>query len=176
MTQIYNTSDYVTVKKQRKEFLRLFYITLAVLIAFNVALFVFYVFQEYNTKYRLPLLLINIISCSIYASIYFVLFALKYRRIKSYYVMLYYFQHGLKSENANVFVRIDSSVVVKDGVDFVNLVFLEWSEKKQEYFERYVLYDVEKPLPDFKKGDFVHFITQANKMIAYELRSNDIFE
>ena len=91
-------------------------------------------------------------------------------------MMLYYFQHGLKAQNANAFVRVDSSITTKDGVDFISLVFLEWSEKKQDYFERYVLYDIEKPIPDFKRGDFVKFTTQANKMIAYELSSNEIFE
>lgn len=175
MVQIYNNSDYLIVKKQKHDFLMAFYISFACILAIVVGLFVFYCMQEFDTPYRTPLLVITIVLSSVYAVVYYLLFSLKYKRIKSYYKMLYNFEYGLKSENANAFVRFDSMITVKDGVDFTNLVFLEWSEKKQDYFERYVLFDVEKPLPEFKKGDFVKFITQGNKMIAYELSSNEIF-
>lgn len=176
MVQVYSPSDYVTTKKQKDAFLKTFFITFGILIAANVAMFVFYVLQEYETVYRTPLLIASMVSCSVYAVVYYILFTLKYRRIESYRKMLYYVEYGLKHENANAFVRVDSMVVERDGVEFVTLVFLEWSEKKQEYFERNVLFDREKPLPEFKNGDFVRFITQGNKMIAYELNSNKIFE
>ena len=176
MVQVYNKTDGATVMKQKKDFLKTFFLTLTAVVIVNLASFIFYVLQEFNTPYRTPLLIANIVISSVYAIIYYILFSLKYRRIKSYYKMLYYVEHGLKHENANAFVRVDSMVTERDGVEFINLVFLEWSEKKQDYFERYVLFDVEKPLPEFKKGDFVKFITQGNKMIAYELCSNQIFD
>ena len=176
MVQIYNEKDYQIVKSQKKNFLKCFIITLAVVLVICIAAFVFFTLQEFNTPYRLPLLIGTIVFSGTYAIIYYILFAVKYKRIKSYYNMLYHIENGIRNENANAFVRIDSSIVTKDGVDFVSLVFLDWSEKKQDYFERYVLYDLEKPLPDFKKGDFIKYVTQGNKMIAYELHSQEIFE
>ena len=176
MVNVYNENDYITVKKQKRNFLKWFFISLTAVLAVCISMFVVYTLQEFNTPLKAPLLAITIAITAIYGGIYYVLLAVKYKRIKSYYMMLYYFQHGLKAQNANAFVRVDSSITTKDGVDFISLVFLEWSEKKQDYFERHVLYDIEKPIPDFKRGDFVKFTTQANKMIAYELSSNEIFE
>lgn len=176
MVEIYDPSDYAAACGQRKKLLNVFYILLGALIAVNVAVFVFYTFQEYKTSLYGALISINIGSCAIFAIIYYIVFAIKYKRANCYRKMLYYFDHGLRQDGTNAFVRVDNGVVRKDGVDFVGLIFLEWSDKKQEYFERQILFDVEKQLPDFKKGDVVHHITQSNILIAYELSSPDIFE
>ena len=90
--------------------------------------------------------------------------------------MLNDMKNGLSSEGVNAYVRTDSSVTVKDGVDFISIVVLQWSEKKQEFFERNILFDIEKPLPAFKKGDVIRHITHANILMAYELNSSAIFE
>lgn len=176
MIGIYEESDYENINRQRKKLLVGFWVSLAVLVAVNIAIFVLYTFQEYATPLKVPLLAINIASCALYVIIVYPIMSIKYKRVNNYYKMLYYFKNGIKSEGSNVFNGIDSSITVKDGVDFLNLKFLEWSDKKQEYFERNILFDVEKPLPDFKAGDLVHHITQGNILIAYELRSEDIFE
>ena len=176
MIGIYEESDYENIRVQRKKLLVGFWVSLALLLAVNIAVFVVYTFQEYGTPLKAPLLAFNIASSALYVIIVYPIMAIKYKRVNSYYKMLYYFRNGLKNEGSNVFNGINSSITVKDGVDFLNLKFLEWSDKKQEYFERNILFDVEKPLPDFKSGDLVHHITQGNILIAYELRSEDIFE
>ncbi|MBQ9710266.1 MAG: hypothetical protein IJV67_06575 [Clostridia bacterium] len=84
-------------------------------------------------------------------------------------------QTGLKTTGTNAFVRFDSSITVKDGVDCISMVVLQWSEKKQEYFERHVLCDLEKPLPSLNKGDVINYVTHANVLVSYELSSPDIF-
>lgn len=176
MVNIYSSEDFEIVKKQKRKIFVIFWCSFAVLLAINIAVLVFYALQEYNTPLKTPLILINILSCSIFAIIFYPIMAIKYRRTKMYYKMLYYFEHGIRREGTNVFVRVDSSVTEKDGVDFINLVFLQWSDKKQEYFERNILLDIEKPIPDFSKGDMIHHITQGNILIAYELKSEQIFE
>lgn len=176
MIGIYQDKDYEDIEKQRKKILRIFWISLAVLLALNIGCFVFYVFQEYKTPLKTPLIAFNIASCAIYIIVMYPVMAIKYKRVRDYSKMLYYFKNGIKCEGTNVFSGIDSSVTVKDGVDFINLVFLQWSDKKQEYFERNILFDLEKPLPELKKGDVVHHVTQGNILLAYELRSEDIFE
>lgn len=175
MVYVYNEGDYITTRKQKKQFLIIFFITLAVLLALNVAVFVFYTRQEYKTSLKAPLLAFNIISCSVYAAVYYILFSIKYKRISSYGRMLDYFKSGIIEEGRHAFVRVDSSVTEKDGVRFIPLVFLEWSDKFQEYYERNILFDTEKPVPQFKKGEMVLHKTQGNVLVAYEL-FDDVFE
>ena len=169
MVEIYDKNDYAAVAAQKKKLLLIFWISLAVVLALNIASFVFYTLQEYNTPLKTPLIIFNIASCAIYTIIMYPVMAIKFKRVNKYLKMLKRFENGLKNEGTNAFSGVD-------GVEFINLVFLEWSDKKQEYFERNILFDPEKPLPDFKKGDVVHHVTQGNILIAYELRSEDIFE
>lgn len=176
MVQVYNEGDYATTYKQKKRFLTTFLITLAALLALNALAFVIYTRQEYKTPLKAPLLAFNVISCSVYAVVYYVLFSIKYKRISSYARMLDYFKTGLKETGRHAFVRVDSSMTEKDGVRFVPLVFLEWSDKFQDYFERNILFDTEKPIPMFKKGQMVVHETQGNVLVAYELFDDGIFD
>lgn len=176
MVKIYNDADYQCVAKQKKRILTCFFVGLGVLLALNIAVFVVYTFQEFDTPYKTPMLLFNIISDSLFAIAAFPVMSVSYKRVKCYSAMLAAFKDGIKRDNVNTFVRVDSSVTVKDGVEFINLVFLEWSDKKQAYFESNVLADLEKPVPAFTAGDTVHYVTQANIIIEYELTSQDIFE
>lgn len=176
MIELYSKEDFVKTKSARDKILKVFYITFGILFLINVAVFVFFVRQEFETKYKLPLLLFNIITDSVYAIIYFIIFAIKYKRVNSYYKMLKDFNVGLRQEGVNTFVRVDSSLTAKDGVDFISLVFLQWSDKKQEFFERNILLDVEKPIPALKRGDVVKHSTHANILIAYELANAQVFD
>ncbi len=176
MVYVYNEKDYITTQKQKKSFILTFLITLGVLLIVNVGVFVFYTMQEYRTPLKTPLILFNSVSCCIYAAVYYVLFEIKYKRVSSYARMLDDFQRGIIEEGRHAFVRTEASVTEKDGVRFIPLVFLEWSDKSQDYFERRILFDVEKPVPDFKKGEMVIHKTQGNVLVAYELFDDGIFE
>ena len=48
-------------------------------------------------------------------------------------------------------------------------MFLEHNKNKQNFFERTVLVFYEKPLPDFKEGQNVKYITQGNVLKSYEI-------
>ena len=176
MINVYKTEDYESANASKKAILRGFFISLAIVLAVCIGIFVFYVLQEYNTPFKTPLLITNIVISSVYAIVMFFILSIKYKRVASYVKMLVDMQIGIKTEGVNTYVRMDSSIVKKDGVDFISLIVLEWSEKKQEYFERRILLDVEKPIPDFKQGDVIKHVTHANILIAYELASNTIFE
>lgn len=176
MINIYSEADLTAATKQKNRILTAFFISLFVLLSVNITVFVIYTRQEFNTKYYMPLILINIISCSLYALFMYFVFAIKYKRVHRYTKLLHDIKYGMTAEGTNTYVRTDSAIIEKDGVDFVAIVVLQWSEKKQEYFERYILCDLEKPLPKFNKGDVIHHITHANVLVSYELRSPDIFE
>ena len=176
MVNVYKSEDYTSANSSKKAILRGFYISLAIVLAICIGIFVFYIFQEFDTPLARPLLLTNIIISSVYAIVMFFIFSIKYKRVASYVKMLVDMQLGIKVEGVNTYVRTDSSIVKKDGVDFISLIVLDWSEKKQEYFERRILLDVEKPVPDFKAGDVIRHVTHANILMAYELASDTIFE
>lgn len=176
MINVYQREDYLNAQKSRKNILKGVFISLGLMLALNLSVFIYYIGLEYNTPLRTPLILVNVISCAIYSVVLYLIFSIKYKRVNCYVNMLKDMQVGLKSEGVNTFVRTDSSLISKNGVDFVSLVVLEWSEKKQEYFERNILFDVEKQLPQLKKGDVIKHVTHANILISYELASNSIFE
>lgn len=176
MIEVYSEQDYLLAKSARDKFLKIFFITLAILLAINITVLVVYTQQEFNTSYRLPMILFNIITDSIYALIFYLLFSIKYKRLANYLKLLRDIKYGIKVSGKNTVSRIDSSIKTKDGVDFVSLVVLEWSKKKSEFFERHILLDIEKPIPQLKKGDVVKHITHGNVLVAYELNSSDIFE
>jgi hypothetical protein len=176
MVSVYKTEDFERAEASKKAILRGFFISLALVLAVCITIFVFYVLQEYNTPLKQPLLITNIVISSVYAIVMFFIFSIKYKRVSSYVKMLIDMQMGIKSESVNTYVRTDSSIVKKDGVDFISIIVLEWSEKKQEYFERRILLDVEKHVPDFKPGDVIKHLTHANILMAYELASDTIFE
>ena len=176
MIEVYSQQDYILAKKSRDAFLTVFFTLLTILLAVTITVFVIFVGQEYNTPYRAPMLAFNIVTCSIFTIIYYVLFAIKYKKVAAYLKLLQDIHFGNKEEGVNTVVRIDSSLKTKDGVDFISLVVLVWSEKKSEFYERHILLDVEKPIPELKKGDVVRYKTHANVLIAYELASADIFQ
>lgn len=176
MVNIYNSNDYIDANASKKRILTGFFISLAIVLAITVTIFIFYVRAEYNTPLKTPLIIACITISSVYAIVMFFIFSIKYKRVASYVKMLYDMDYGIRSEGKNAFVRIDSSVTVKDGVDFISIIVLDWSEKKQEYFERNILFDVEKPIPEFKKGDIIKHVTHANILISYELAQTEIFE
>ena len=176
MIEIYSKQDYYFAKKARNKFLTIFFVTLAILLAINITVFVIYTQQEYATPYRTPMLAFNILTDAIYAIIFYVLFSIKYKRLADYLKLLVNLFTGIQEEGVNTVNRIDSSLKTKDGVDFVSLVVLDWNEKKNEFFERHILLDVEKPIPELKKGDVIKHKTHGNVLIAYELCAPDLFE
>ena len=176
MIEIYSEQDYYSAKKLRDKFFVIFFSTLAVLLAINITVLIIYTQQEYETPYRAPMLAFNVVTDVIYAIIFYILFAIKYKRLSSYSKLLRDIFTGIKEEGVNTVSKIDSSIKTKDGVDFISLVVLDWNEKKNEFFERYILLDVEKPISELKKGDVVKHKTHGNVLIAYELCSPDIFE
>ena len=64
----------------------------------------------------------------------------------------------------------------KDNIDVTYAIFEAWNKKKQEWMKREVYFDVEKPLPEFSRGDFVRYLTQSNFIIAYEILEKSVFE
>ena len=88
------------------------------------------------------------------------------------YKLIAYLSVGLKQVNESKFLRYED-YETKDGVDLYILIFSEWNAKKSEYMDRKIMFDKEKPLPEFQGGDIVRYLSQGNLMVAYEVIGHD---
>ena len=88
MVSVYKTEDFEKANASKKAILRGFFISLAVVLAVCITIFVYYVRQEFNTPLKTPLLVINIVISSLYAIVMFFIFSIKYKRVSSYVNML----------------------------------------------------------------------------------------
>ena len=97
----------------------------------------------------------------------------KFSVVNAYYKLLVNLKTGLREESKAVFLENDPALTIKDGVDMKSLVFLEWNERKEDYFERKVLVFNERPFPEIPEKATVKFVTQGNVLINYEIESLD---
>ena len=95
-----------------------------------------------------------------------------FSRNRKYYKLIAYLSVGLKQVNESKFLRYED-YETKDGVDLYILIFSEWNAKKSEYMDRKIMFDKEKPLPEFQGGDIVRYLSQGNLMVAYEVIGHD---
>ena len=93
--------------------------------------------------------------------------------------MKYYFRFlddtktGDKQMSVSTFVKNDEGITEVGYVDYHTMIVLEWSDKTQEYMRRHVLVDKEKQMPDFKNGDIIKYVTYANVLLSYGLKSEE---
>ena len=90
--------------------------------------------------------------------------------------MLSYVCEGLKTEEKNFFYAFREKSLQKENIDVVSCIFETWNKKKQEWMEREVYIDAEKPLPNIESGDYVRYITQSNFIIKYEILQKQALE
>lgn len=172
MTEVYNESDFIYAKKMRKLILAIYFIVLALFIGGAVGVLVFYIMQPYATPLRTPLIIAET-GITLFALIFsFVYLGIVNKRTKAYYKVMKAIQVSRRERSKCVFKNVGTPEE-KDSVDFNVLVFLHWYDKRKSYFERNVLVDKEKPLPQFKQNEVVEFVTQGNVLISYEVVGYD---
>ncbi len=176
MISVYSDANFAAVHKQKKTILGVFWGVTLFYFAFSIAWLVYYVSLPYKDSMQfLPKL------CVFTASVLYVIFVfpfmgIKFGRVRRYYRMLYYVSEGIKNEEINYFLCFEKKDLQKDFVDVVSCVFTTWNKKKNEWREREVYFDVEKPLPDFEQGDLVKYVVQSNFLIQYEIVKKQAIE
>lgn len=168
MISVYNDDDLLSVYKQKRKYFTIFMSVTAVYLAFCLAWLVYFTGLPYIADKTLPK------ACVYVSSVLYVIFAcvflsIKYSRVRKYYKMLCYVSSGMKMTEENYFYTFRKKSLQKDNIDVSSCVFETWSKKKQEWLEREVYIDSEKPLPDFGEGDLVRYITQSNFIVQYEI-------
>jgi hypothetical protein len=101
---------------------------------------------------------------------------IKYSRVNRYFKLLTSFSEGIKQEKKNYFYAFRKHNLQKDNVDVTFCLFETWNKKKCEWMEREAYFDPEMPLPPFESGDYVHYITQGNFVIQYDILQKKALE
>lgn len=169
MTQIYNGNEYQTEKARKKRFLTVWFILFGLILAIDVAMIVWHALMPYKAPDQIIPKAIAMSLSGVFSAISLLLFSVKFRRLSRYVKTLGYLESGLKEGSVGEFLAFSEKIEVHEGVDFYNFTLYAWNEIKREYFIRKVLVDNEKPKPELKEGDMVHFITQGNILVEYEV-------
>lgn len=172
MIKIYSGREYESVIKQRKNSRIIFYVLLGLYIAAFATLFVFFRMEpaEHDSTVKLIKWITILLSALFFIFAYFFI-GIRLSRIKHYCNFLSNVQRGMKVKNEGTFVRFSKEKKVKDKVDYYSMTLLEWSNKEQDYLERYVLLDTEKEFPPFQKGDKIYYITVSNVLCEWEINN-----
>ncbi len=168
MICVYNDADFLSAYQQKRKYFWIFIGVTAFYLAFCIGWLVYFIGLPYIASKTLPKACVYV-SSALYVAFSCVFLSIKYGRVRKYYKMLSYVSSGMKMTEENYFYCFREKSLQKDNIDVSACVFETWSKKKQEWLEREVYFDSEKPLPDFSEGDLVRYITQSNFIVQYEI-------
>ena len=182
MTNVYTENDYDNALKLKKKLLYIYFAVLVVGIVACAVVFILFLRMPYistpelESKKNLYQFLVCLIS-AIEVVFSFIYLGIPYKRAKYYFKLMDDIKTGRKMLSESTFLQNETYINEVGNVDFHVMAVLEWSDKTQEYMRRNVLVDKEKPMPDFKNGDIIKYVTHANVLLAYGLKSDDdVFE
>ena len=169
MERIYTDADYVAIYKQRRKVLLYFYIITAIYFVFCCSCVIFHCTLPYADPLdAVPRALVYMVSAG-YVAFAFPYLTIKYRRVNRYYSLFKHFGEALKMEETYYFYGFLEELSQKNHVDAYSCIFATWNKRTHEWLEREIYTDKEKPLPPFERGDLVHYITQSNFLLEYEI-------
>ncbi len=176
MISVYNDADFTSAYKQKQKIFGVLMATTITYFAICLAMLLYHVSLPYDdSRDAIPKAVVYVASV-VYVLFIFPFAAIKCSRIRRYFKILTYINDGLKTEETNYFYTFREKSLQKDNVDVISCVFATWNKKRQEWMEREVYLDVEKPLPNFESGDYVRYITQSNFIIQYEILEKHAYE
>ena len=172
MTNLYEDGDYENALKQKNRMKLIYFIVLGIGLAACAAVYVLFLQLPYQStdaikgQKNLYLFLEGLFS-----------FLIPLKRASAYYGLLNDIRTGQKQKNVSTFLSNEEDIETVRNVDFRVMIVLEWSDKTQEYMRRHVLVDKEKPMPELNNGDIITYVTHANVLLSYGLKSEeDVFD
>ena len=173
---IYNDADLLAAYKQKNRILCVFWaITLAYL-AVCIAMLVYHISLPYGAKEDAIPQAIAYTASALYIIFIFPFMSIKYSRSRKYLTMLSFLSAGLKMTETHYFYTFREQKLQKDNIDVLSCIFATWSKKREEWLEREVYSDVEKPKPEIGEGDLVRYVTQSNILVQYEILQKHAYE
>lgn len=169
MIKYYGKEDYYKAKKRRNLLLAVFLAITAAYAAASVALLVYYIFLPYHSPMIATVKAVHYPLTAVYVIFAFVYLGTVYKKAQKMFRFMQNIEKGLKEVSEANFFEYDETPQVKDGVDVKSLIFLEWNEIKQDYFERKVLVFYDRPFPEIPLSATVKFITHGNFLLEYQI-------
>jgi len=148
----------------------------AIYLATCIAMLIYHISLPYAAKEDVVPKAVAYVTTGLYFIGIFPYMSIKYARSRKYCKMLFYVSEGIKMEENNYFYSFREKELQKDNIDVIGCVFETWSKKRQEWLEREVYFDVEKPRPDFGNGDYVRYVSQGNFLVQYEIIEKHAYE
>ncbi len=176
MQSVYTDADLLSVHKQRKKILWVFWAITLVYAVFCIGWLAYYMTLPYHHSMQKVCKWAVYIISPLYVAALFPLMGIKFSRVNRYYKALLNFSSGLKNVEKNYFYTFEKHNLQKDNIDVTYAVFEAWNKKKQEWMEREAYFDSEKPLPDFGSGDYVQYVVQSNFIIQYRILARGVLE
>ena len=173
---VYNDADLLSAYKQKNKTLLVFWGITLVYLAVCIAMLVFHISLPYASDLDVIPQAVTYVLSAVYVIIIFPFMVIKYHRVRKYLTMLSFLSKGLKMTETNYFYTFREQTLQKDNIDVLSCVFATWSKKKEEWMEREVYADVEKPKPDIDSGDLVRYVTQSNILVQYEVLQKHAYE
>ena len=176
MISVYTDADYLAAYKQKQRIFAGFVAMTVAYFAICIAMLVYHISLPYAAKEDVIPKTITYVTTGAYFIFVFPYMSIKFSRSRRYCKMLYYVSEGIKMEEHNYFYTFREKDLQKDNIDVVGCVFETWSKKRQEWLEREVYLDVEKPFPDFGSGDYVRYVSQSNFLVQYEILEKHAYD
>ena len=176
MQNVYTDADLLSAYKQRAKYLTIFISITAAYLAICIGLCIYHSTLPYASPLETWPKVVAYVLSVLYVVSMFPFMSIKYRRINCYHKLLSYINEGIKSEETNYFYTFRQQTQQQDNIDAVVCVFGEWNKRRQEWRERVIYLDAEKPMPDFSNGDLVHYITQSNFLVHYEVLQRHAYD
>ena len=178
MVHLYNDADYENAKLRKNKILAVYFSVIGVLFLGCLVLFILFLQLPYQSDDAIVkqknVYLASVCIISVIGVIFSVMYlGIPYKRAKYYFRFLDDTKTGDKQMNESTFVMNETGITEVGYVDYRVMIVLEWSEKTQEYMRRHVLVDKEKPMPNLKNGDIIKYVTHANCLLSYGLKSDE---
>ena len=176
MKNVYQDADFLSAYKQKRGYLLTFAYVTIVYVLICLGLTVYRASLPYGSEYLVWPKTTVIILSILYVLTMFPFMSICFHRANRYYKMLASINEGLKLDERKYFYSFRSKTETQSNVDVIIGVFGDYDKRHQQWRAREVYFDVEKPLPDLNNGDLVHFVTQSNFFVRYEVLQRHAFD
>ncbi len=176
MIDVYSIADLEGVKQLKKKLFIFYCCVSGALLLGSITLFILHILLPYKSTDRLNNLdTFYTVLCNVLTGIFivfsFVFLGICFKRVSARLKAIQESFDGEKTESEITFISFDERIETVRFVEYKIINAIEWSEKTQDFMDREILFDKEKPFPDFQKGDIIKIRTHANVLISYGLKS-----
>ena len=176
MITVYNDADLLSAYKQKNKVLCIFWAVTAVYVLTCLAMLIYHISLPYASALDVYPQMVTYVLSALYVVFVFPFMCIKYNRVKNYVTMLSFISSGIKVVETEYFYTFRPQTLQKEKIDVASCVFATWNKKKEEWYEREIYTDQEKPQPDFGGGDLVRYVTQSNILLQYEILQRHAYD